>query len=206
MLICRIVGFVSHALSKLLPHTNSVCFAAILILYSFGVPPAVAEKSTAPERPPAKQPSSPETHSSTTDGADLAGRLQRTSTPRIVHIGLYENRPKIFTDETGAASGVFAEIIDEIARKEGWQLKYVPCEWAACLEALEKRDIQLMPDVAFSQERDERFDFHSETVVNSWSVVYANNKHAIRRLSDLRGRPGLPCLRNPYKIVSWEIW
>ncbi len=188
MLIRRIVGFLSHVLSKFLPHTNAVCFAAILILFSFSVPSAIAEKATTPERPPAKQPASPEAHRSTTDEADWAGRPQRNSSRRIVRVGLYENKPKIFTDETGAASGVFAEIIDEIARKEGWQLKYVPCEWAACLEALDKHDIQLMPDVALSPERDERFDFHSETVVNSWSVVYANKKNAIRRLSDLRGR------------------
>ncbi len=188
MFICRIVGFASHTLSKLLPRTNSACFAAILILFSFGVPPARAETLTASERAPARQPGAPEEHGLTPDGAYLTGRAQRTSGRRIVRVGLYENRPKIFADETGAAAGIFAEIIDEIARKNGWQLEYVPCEWAACLEALEKGGIQLMPDVAFSQDRDERFDFHRETVVNSWSVVYANKKNAIRRLSDLRGR------------------
>ncbi|MBN1981324.1 MAG: transporter substrate-binding domain-containing protein [Chitinivibrionales bacterium] len=107
---------------------------------------------------------------------------------RNVYVGLYENKPKIFQDEAGRASGIFAEILEAIARKEKWNLIYVPCEWSSCLEALKKGDIDLMPDVAFSPQRDSEYDFHEEEVVSSWSAIYSNGKKQISSYSDLNGR------------------
>ncbi|HPB68599.1 MAG TPA: transporter substrate-binding domain-containing protein, partial [Candidatus Omnitrophota bacterium] len=107
---------------------------------------------------------------------------------RKVRVGLYENKPKIFTNEAGVASGIFPTILHEIGRKEKWQLIYIPCQWNECLESLENGRIDLMPDVAFSAERDERLDFHSEVVVNRWSVVYAKKSKRMTTISDLNGQ------------------
>jgi ABC-type amino acid transport substrate-binding protein len=100
---------------------------------------------------------------------------------------MYENKPKIYTDDAGRVSGIFPAILEEIARKEQWRLIYVPCEWFACLEALEAGRIDLMPDVAISPARDERFDFHEEEVAGSWSAVYANDRHRLSKIADLNG-------------------
>lgn len=70
---------------------------------------------------------------------------------REVRVGLYEeNKPRIFTRETGEAAGVFPAILNEIARREEWKLIYVPGRWDECLEALKRGAIDLMPDVVFS--------------------------------------------------------
>ncbi|MBN1626614.1 MAG: transporter substrate-binding domain-containing protein [Deltaproteobacteria bacterium] len=127
-------------------------------------------------------------------GPEAAGREDREASAggvsgyRDVRVGLYENKPKIYTDEKGAAAGIFPTILEEVARKEKWRLTYVPCEWSGCLEALENGDIDLMPDVAFSWERNERFNFHTEEVVSSWSAVYVKNREQIGAISDLNGR------------------
>ncbi len=76
-----------------------------------------------------------------------------------VRVGLYQNPPKVFIDENGNPSGIFVDLLDEIARQEKWNLEYVPCEWSECLESLEEHRIDLMPDVAYSRERDELYDF-----------------------------------------------
>ena len=65
---------------------------------------------------------------------------------------------------------------------------YVPCEWAACLQALEDGQIDLMPDVAYSTERDAMYDFHKIPVIESWSRVYASPDTPINKLSDLDGK------------------
>ena len=39
---------------------------------------------------------------------------------RTVRVGMYQNEPKIFTDENGHAAGFFIELLDEIAKEEGW--------------------------------------------------------------------------------------
>ena len=107
---------------------------------------------------------------------------------RKILVGVYENKPKIFTDETGAASGIFVDILNEIAQKEKWQLTYVPCEWFECLKALKNGRIDLMPDVAFSQERHEQFNFHKEEVISSWSMVYVKSRKQISAIFDLNDR------------------
>ncbi len=114
---------------------------------------------------------------------DLFGPSAR----RPVTVGLYENPPKIFTTETGEPAGLFVEIIEAVARAEGWRLAYVPCNWNECLTRLENGEIDLMPDVAFSSERAERFDFHRTSVANSWSQIYAQPGRIVESITDLNG-------------------
>jgi signal transduction histidine kinase/CheY-like chemotaxis protein/HPt (histidine-containing phosphotransfer) domain-containing protein len=106
---------------------------------------------------------------------------------RDVTVGLYENAPKVYTDEGGRPAGLFVELLEAVARAEGWRLDYVPCEWAACLKLLEAGRIDLMPDVAFSIERARRYDFHQVSVANSWSQVYAHPDRRVQSLDDLAG-------------------
>jgi signal transduction histidine kinase/DNA-binding response OmpR family regulator len=106
---------------------------------------------------------------------------------RTVRVGLYENAPKIYTAENGKPAGLFVELIDAIARNENWQLQFVPCTWSECLAGLEHGEIDLMPDVAFSSERAQRFDFHRVSVASSWSQIYSHPDLVIQTLSDLAG-------------------
>ncbi|MFH2011714.1 MAG: PAS domain S-box protein [Pseudomonadota bacterium] len=117
----------------------------------------------------------------------FARQPHKGSSDREVRVGLYQNKPKIFTSETGQPSGLFIEILEEIARRERWKLIYVPGEWSECLRALEEGRIDLMPDVAFSPERDEKYDFHEEEVIESWSQLYTNKDKPVKNFSDLNG-------------------
>lgn len=106
---------------------------------------------------------------------------------RTVRVGVYQNEPKIFMDENGHPSGIFIDLLEEIAVQEGWTLIYVPCEWSDCLQALEDGQIDLMPDVAYSIERDSVFDFHETPVLQSWSAVYTHPGTLINDFSQLDG-------------------
>jgi hypothetical protein len=119
------------------------------------------------------------TFSPTASGQDDAPR-------RSVRVGVYQNEPKIFRDETGEASGLFADLVSEIAQRESWELKFVSCEWSECLEALQGGRIDLLPDVAFSRERDASIDFHRVPVIESWSQLYS--REPIEDISDLHGK------------------
>lgn len=107
---------------------------------------------------------------------------------RTVTVGLYENEPKVYTDPNGMPSGLFVELLDEMARVEGWKLHYVPCQWSDCLERLEGGQLDLMPDVAFSSERSLSFDFHTVSVASSWSQVFSDPRHKVQALADLEGK------------------
>ena len=108
--------------------------------------------------------------------------------PRKVSVGLYENPPKVYTNENGQPAGLFVELLNEIARAENWTLRYVPCEWADCLAQLEKGTLDLMPDVALSSERAQRFGFYQVSIASSWSQVYSHPDFKVLSLADLAGR------------------
>ncbi len=107
---------------------------------------------------------------------------------RAFNVGLYENAPKIYTGEHGRPAGLFVELLDAMARAQGWTLHYVPCQWADCLNRLERGELDLMPDVAFSTERALRFDFHNVSVASSWSQIYTPPHFKVHSIADLSGK------------------
>jgi signal transduction histidine kinase len=107
---------------------------------------------------------------------------------RIVRVGVYENAPKVFISESGNPAGIFIDIIEYIAKSEGWTLRYVPGTWGEGLDRLSSGKIDLMPDVAYSLEREKVFSFHKEPVLSDWFQVYANKDKQIRSIVDLDGK------------------
>lgn len=105
-----------------------------------------------------------------------------------VRVGIYQNSPKVFLDAGGKPSGFFGELIQEIGQREGWTLQFVSCEWPDCLAAVESADLDLMMDVSYSQERDQRFDFNREVVFPEWSVIYARKGVQLNSILDLDGK------------------
>ncbi|PKN18953.1 MAG: sensor histidine kinase [Deltaproteobacteria bacterium HGW-Deltaproteobacteria-6] len=108
---------------------------------------------------------------------------------RVVKVGVYENAPKIFTDESGKPAGIFVDVIEYIAKKEGWTLEYVSGTWVAGLDRLAGGEIDLMPDVAYTAEREETYSFHKVPILSSWYLVYApkgSNIHSILDLNEKR--------------------
>jgi len=106
----------------------------------------------------------------------------------VVRVGIYENPPKIYTDEQGVVSGLYADIINYIAWSEGWTVEFVTGTWDEGLSRLENGEIDIMTDVAYSKAREERFDFNNETVLVSWAAVYAAENVEIESILDLSGK------------------
>lgn len=106
----------------------------------------------------------------------------------VLRYGVYSNAPKVFVDAQGQPAGIFPDLLREMAAKQGWTLTPVQCEWSSCLRMLEAGDIDFMPDVAETPERRERFDFHGEPMLHSWSQVYAGAGQKFDSLLDLKGK------------------
>lgn len=107
---------------------------------------------------------------------------------QTVRVGLYQNSPKIAIGADGRGEGIFADILEAIAAREGWHIQYVPGSWSEGLARLEAGEIDLMPDVARSTERELRLAFHDEPVLSSWNQVYTAPGSPIRSLPDLGNR------------------
>jgi PAS domain S-box-containing protein len=107
---------------------------------------------------------------------------------RVVRVGVYENPPKIYTDEDGLVSGFWPELIDSIAQKEGWEIVWVHGTWEENLERLETNEIDIMPDVAWSDARSQVYTFNSEIVLVSWTRLYVPEGSKIETILDLEGK------------------
>ncbi len=102
-----------------------------------------------------------------------------------VRVGIYQNDPKLFVDDAGRPAGFFIEVLEAMAHQQQWRLIYHRCEWQACLEALEKGTIDLLPDVAWSESRSRRFAFGREVALSSWSVIYTPDGQQISSIKAL---------------------
>ncbi|MBU1340590.1 MAG: PAS domain S-box protein [Proteobacteria bacterium] len=103
-------------------------------------------------------------------------------------IGIYDNPPKLFIDKNNQAKGIFPGIIEAIAKKEEWKIKFIPLSFKQGLEDLEKGTIDIMQDVAWSEKRSHLYGFTNETVMVSWGRVYKKKGLNIDTLIDLRGK------------------
>src|SRR5690606_10925028 len=102
----------------------------------------------------------------------------------LLKVGAYHNPPKIQLDESGKPTGIFPDVLQTIADAEDWQVEMVPCDWEQCLSLLDAGAIDLMPDVALSSARSERFGFHATPVLLSWSQVYEGPGTRLHSLLD----------------------
>ncbi len=111
-----------------------------------------------------------------------------TQSATHLRVGVYQNSPKIGLSDSGRPEGIFIDLIEAIARAEGWSLEYVPGTWAEGLDRLQAAEIDLMPDVALTRERQALFAFPREPVLSDWFQVYARQGSRIRAITDLDGK------------------
>lgn len=102
-----------------------------------------------------------------------------------LRVGMYQNPPKIFKDDQGRPAGFWPELIDGVFDELGHEAVWVDCEWAGCLELLEAGEIDVMPDVAYSAERAQRFAFADHPVLYSWSTILLAGDISVDVLEDL---------------------
>ncbi|MBP7828985.1 MAG: transporter substrate-binding domain-containing protein [Kiritimatiellae bacterium] len=105
-----------------------------------------------------------------------------------IRVGAYENLPKIYSLPDGRVSGFFPALLEYIARDQGWTLEYRKGTWQECLDRLERGEIDLMPDVALTPERQRKFDFAEETALISWAVIYTRPDVVVQSFLDLADR------------------
>jgi hypothetical protein len=84
--------------------------------------------------------------------------------------------------------GFWPGLIQNIAEKEGWAIDYVNGTWAECLARLQNGSIDMMPDVAYSQERALIYDYNNVSVLQDWGLVYAREAGSIVSFEDLNNK------------------
>ena len=105
-----------------------------------------------------------------------------------IKVGVYENAPLVYQDESGGYSGLSIDILKHIAAKEGWKLEYVSGSFAESIERLDRGEIDLQVCIAYSDERAKEIDFSKEILLSNWGVVYTWPGSGIETILDLEGK------------------
>ena len=118
-------------------------------------------------------------------------QLGWTSLPqqiRPLRVCAYENAPKIYTDETGTIAGFWPDLLGAIAQQEGWTLNWVHGSWDDCMVWLEQNQVDIVPDVGWTETRSQTYVFSTEPVLTSWARLYGPVGSQINSILDLEGK------------------
>lgn len=105
-----------------------------------------------------------------------------------IKVGVYDNSPKVFVNEQGVPDGIFVDLLEVIAEKENLKIEYVIGEWDELLNKLKNEEIDVLPDVAFTEVRDSLYTFNDISVLGSWLEVFTTKKTKIATVLDLDGK------------------
>lgn len=109
------------------------------------------------------------------------------SEPRRVRVGVFPAAPLVMV-KNGKPQGLFIDLIDYFSKQLGWEVEYVEGKWSDHLASLERGDLDLLPAVGYSRERERVYDFSRNAVYIDSGVLFANPGFKIHTIFDLRGK------------------
>ncbi|WP_051445452.1 ATP-binding protein [Desulfocurvus vexinensis] len=118
----------------------------------------------------------------------LAAAMAPACHARAVTVAYYDNPPVLFRNAAGKPAGLFAVLIEHTAATRGWKLTWIHRSWPEALDMVQRGEVDLLPDVAYSEERTRRLAFTSQTPLVNWAHVFARPGLEVRSLLDVRGR------------------
>jgi signal transduction histidine kinase len=118
----------------------------------------------------------------------LPGGAQPAPAAPAVKVGVYGNPPKVVLGGPDGASGIYVEVLRQVAAHDGFRFQYVPGTFQQGLDRLDRGEIDLMVDVTKTPERTRLWDFNREPVLESWNEVFVRRGLRVQRVFDLNGR------------------
>ncbi|MCB9479488.1 MAG: PAS domain S-box protein [Deltaproteobacteria bacterium] len=103
-------------------------------------------------------------------------------------VAVYDSPPAIFVDDEGHPTGVFGDVLSDIAKSEGWELETVHVLDGTAREMLAEGMVDIVPALTYSEERGRKLLFTKETVLRVWGQVYVAEDSPIDTILNLEGQ------------------
>ena len=112
-------------------------------------------------------------------------------------------------DDHGVRRGYGYELMQALAGYTGWKFEYVKCDWSNCFDKLENGEIDIMGDIAYTDDRAKEMLFSEETMGEEKYVLYANLSDTDILSSDYKSLDGkrigvLKGAKPEYMLTEWE--
>ena len=108
---------------------------------------------------------------------------------QIVRIGSFEDTFD-YIDKNGVRRGYGYELLQALAGYTGWKFEYVKCNWSNCFDKLENGEIDIMGDISYTDEREQRMLFSDEAMGEEKYILYADLSNMDLGMSDFKSMDG----------------
>ena len=108
---------------------------------------------------------------------------------QIVRIGSFEDTFD-YIDKNGVRRGYGYELLQALAGYTGWKFEYVKCDWSNCFDKLENGEIDIMGDISYTDEREQRMLFSDEAMGEEKCILYADLSNMDLEMSDFKSMDG----------------
>ena len=108
---------------------------------------------------------------------------------QIVRIGSFEDTFD-YIDKNGVRRGYGYELLQALAGYTGWKFEYVKCDWSNCFDKLENGEIDIMGDISYTDEREQRMLFSDEAMGEEKYILYADLSNMDLEMSDFKSMDG----------------
>lgn len=106
---------------------------------------------------------------------------------RDVVMGVYDMYPACFKDDNGNIKGIYIDIFNEIARLNGWHIRYEYGPFNEIYFKLRNGDIDIVAGLVRSYEREAFLSFSGRSILQSFPTFFYNKKYNINTIKDLNG-------------------
>ena len=108
---------------------------------------------------------------------------------QIVRIGSFEDTFD-YIDKNGVRRGYGYELLQALVGYTGWKFEYVKCDWSNCFDKLENGEIDIMGDISYTDEREQRMLFSDEAMGEEKYILYADLSNMDLGMSDFKSMDG----------------
>lgn len=124
-----------------------------------------------------------------TDAGSNAGSGSGTST-RTITVGTSNDAPFAFHDAgKNTLKGIDGEMIEAIAKKNGWKIKVYDTDFATLIPALQTKKIDVIVDAMYiTDERKKQVNFTDPWYSEGEGIVVRDDETAIMGAADLKGK------------------
>ena len=113
----------------------------------------------------------------------------QTKQQKIIRVGLFEDTFN-YIDQNGVRRGYGYELMQALAGYTGWKFEYVKCDWSDCFDKLENGEIDVMGDIAYTDERAQKMLFSDDPMGEEKYVLYADLSNMDIGTSDFKFMDG----------------
>ena len=123
--------------------------------------------------------------------------------PRTVRIAAFNFYPAIFQAPNGSVQGFCTDFLNEIAKREGWDIQYVYGSWGDGLPKIKRGEVDVLTNVAYTPERAVFLDYSKTEIQTVWSELYVLDHSDLDNLRQVKGKT-IGLMRGDYNAKNFK--